>query len=43
MPDPPGCRWCLGNLMGKMDQRGNLLPAKRRTRPERKVDVDPIP
>ena len=29
--------WCLGNVVGKADRRGNLYPAKQR--PERKIDA----
>lgn len=29
--------WCLGNVAGKPDWRGNLYPAKQR--PEQKIDA----
>jgi phage terminase large subunit-like protein len=33
----PVLEWCLGNVVGKADRRGNLYPAK--ARPERKTDA----
>ena len=33
----PALEWCLGNVVGKADRRGNLYPAK--ARPERKIDA----
>ena len=35
-PDP-ALGWCLGNVVGKPDRRGNLYPAKQR--PEQKIDA----
>ena len=35
-PDP-ALGWCLGNVVGKRDRRGNLYPAKQR--PEQKIDA----
>ena len=35
-PDP-ALGWCLGNVVGMADRRGNLYPAK--ARPERKIDA----
>jgi phage terminase large subunit-like protein len=29
--------WCLGNVVGKADRRGNLYPTKQR--PEQKIDA----
>jgi phage terminase large subunit-like protein len=29
--------WCLGNVVGRADRRGNLYPTK--PRPERKIDA----
>jgi phage terminase large subunit-like protein len=29
--------WCVGNVVGKPDRRGNLYPAKQR--PEQKIDA----
>ncbi len=37
-PDP-ALRWCLGNVVGKRDRRGNLYPAKQR--PEQKMTPRP--
>jgi phage terminase large subunit-like protein len=37
MPRPPGCVWCLRNVVGRPDRRGNLYPAKQR--PEQKIDA----
>ena len=34
---PPVLEWCVGNVVGKPDQRGNLYPAKQR--PEQKIDA----
>ncbi len=33
----PVLEWCLGNVVGKLDRRGNLYPAKQR--PEQKIDA----
>jgi phage terminase large subunit-like protein len=33
----PVLEWCLGNVVGKADRRGNLYPTKQR--PEQKIDV----
>ena len=33
----PALEWCLGKVVGKPDQRGDLYPTK--PRPERKVDA----
>ena len=33
----PVLEWCLGNVVGKADRRGNLYPAKQR--PEQKIDA----
>jgi phage terminase large subunit-like protein len=33
----PGAGWCVGNVVGRPDRRGNLYPAKQR--PERKIDA----
>ena len=33
----PVLEWCLGNVVGKADRRGNLYPTKRR--PEQKIDA----
>ena len=29
--------WCLGNVVGRYDARGNVYP--KRSRPERKIDA----
>ena len=29
--------WCIGNVVGKADRRGNLYPTK--TRPDQKIDA----
>ena len=29
--------WCLGNVVGKADRRGNLYPTKQR--PDQKIDA----
>ncbi len=29
--------WCVGNVVGRPDRRGNLYPAKQR--PEQKIDA----
>ena len=33
----PVLEWCVGNVVGRADRRGDLFPAK--ARPERKVDA----
>jgi phage terminase large subunit-like protein len=33
----PMLEWCLGNVVGKADRRGNLYPTKQR--PEQKIDA----
>ena len=33
----PVLEWCLANVVGRADRRGNLYPAK--ARPERKIDA----
>lgn len=33
----PVLEWCIGNVVGKMDRRGNLYPTKNR--PENKIDA----
>ena len=33
----PVLEWCIGNVVGKPDRRGNLYPAKQR--PEQKIDA----
>ena len=33
----PVLEWCMGNVVGKPDRRGNLYPAKQR--PEQKIDA----
>ncbi len=33
----PVLGWCVGNVVGKPDRRGNLYPAK--ARPEQKIDA----
>ena len=33
----PVLEWCVGNVVGKPDRRGNLYPAKQR--PEQKIDA----
>jgi phage terminase large subunit-like protein len=33
----PVLEWCVGNVVGRPDRRGNLHPAKQR--PERKIDA----
>ena len=33
----PVLRWCVGNVVGRPDRRGNLYPAKQR--PEQKIDA----
>ena len=33
----PVLEWCLGNVVGKADRRGNLYPTK--TRPDQKIDA----
>ncbi len=33
----PVLEWCLGNVVGKADRRGNLYPTK--ARPEQKIDA----
>ena len=33
----PALEWCLGNVVGKADRRGNLYPTKQR--PEQKIDA----
>jgi phage terminase large subunit-like protein len=35
--DNPVLEWCLGNVVGKADRRGNLYPTKQR--PEQKIDA----
>ncbi len=35
--DNPVLEWCIGNVAGKPDRRGNLYPAKQR--PEQKIDA----
>jgi phage terminase large subunit-like protein len=35
--DNPVLTWCLGNVVGKADRRGNLYPTK--ARPDRKIDA----
>jgi phage terminase large subunit-like protein len=30
-------QWCIGNVVGKGDRRGNLYPTKQR--PEQKIDA----
>ena len=32
----PVARWCIGNVVGHFDRRGNIYPAK--ARPESKID-----
>jgi phage terminase large subunit-like protein len=33
----PVLQWCLGNVVGKADRRGNLYPTK--PRPDQKIDA----
>jgi phage terminase large subunit-like protein len=33
----PVLTWCIGNVVGKADRRGNLYPTK--SRPDRKIDA----
>ncbi len=33
----PVLEWCVGNVVGRPDRRGNLYPAK--PRPEQKIDA----
>ena len=33
----PVLGWCVGNVVGRPDRRGNLYPAKQR--PEQKIDA----
>ncbi len=33
----PVLEWCLGNVVGKADRRGNLYPTKQR--PDQKIDA----
>ena len=33
----PVLEWCLGNVVGKSDRRGNLYPTKQRS--DRKIDA----
>ena len=33
----PVLEWCMGNVVGKPDRRGNLYPAKQRS--EQKIDA----
>ena len=33
----PVLEWCMGNVVGRLDRRGNLYPAKQRS--ERKIDA----
>jgi phage terminase large subunit-like protein len=33
----PVLEWCVGDVVGRPDRRGNLYPAKQR--PERKIDA----
>ena len=33
----PVLEWCVGNLVGRPDRRGNLYPAKQR--PDQKIDA----
>jgi len=33
----PVLTWCIGNVVGKADRRGNLSPTK--SRPEQKIDA----
>ena len=33
----PMLEWCVGNVVGRPDRRGNLYPAKQR--PEQKIDA----
>jgi phage terminase large subunit-like protein len=33
----PVLEWCLGNVVGKADRRGNLYPTKQRT--DQKIDA----
>ena len=33
----PVLEWCLGNVVGKADRRGNLYPTK--SRPDQKIDA----
>ena len=33
----PVLEWCVGNVVGRPDRRGNLYPAKQR--PEQKIDA----
>jgi phage terminase large subunit-like protein len=33
----PVLEWCIGNVVGKADRRGNLYPTKQR--PEQKIDA----
>ena len=35
--DNPVQEWCLGNVAGKPDRRGNLYPTKQR--PDQKIDA----
>ena len=35
--DNPVLEWCVENVVGKPDRRGNLYPAKQR--PEQKIDA----
>jgi phage terminase large subunit-like protein len=35
--DNPVLEWCLGNVVGKADRRGNLYPTKQR--PDQKIDA----
>ncbi|MFC7478578.1 terminase TerL endonuclease subunit [Dankookia sp. GCM10030260] len=34
----PVLEWCVGNVVGKPDRRGNLYPTKQR--PEQKIDAE---
>ncbi|MBL6081574.1 hypothetical protein JMJ56_26645 [Belnapia sp. T18] len=33
----PVLKWCMGNVVGKLDQRGNLYPSKGR--PQQKINA----
>jgi phage terminase large subunit-like protein len=35
--DNPVLTWCIGNVVGKADRRGNLYPTK--SRPDQKIDA----
>ncbi len=37
----PVLEWCVGNVVGRPDRRGNLYPAKQR--PEQKIDAAVAP